>query len=135
MIADLERAAHLVGAHVERAAQAFGITHAEAHVLALLARERSVSIARLHRASAIKRSTLTNILDRLEGRGLVRRELNPDDRRSFTIHLTRKGAAQARHVVRALDELEATIRAGLGEQDLRGFERVLDAVAAAAARP
>lgn len=34
---------------------------------------------------------LTFVLDNLEKRGLVRRERNPEDRRSITIHLTAKG--------------------------------------------
>jgi DNA-binding MarR family transcriptional regulator len=130
MIASLERVTHLIGAHVERAARDVGITQAEAHVLAHLARNGAVSIATLHREFGTKRSTLTNVLDRLEQRGLVRRELNASDRRSVTIHLTRKGAGQARKVAVVVDALEEAIRAGVSQRDLRGFETVVEALAA-----
>lgn len=131
MIANIERAAHRIGAHVERGVRELGITQAEAHVLAHLARQGPVSIAHLHRTFGTKRSTLTNVLDRLEQRGLVRRELNQRDRRSFTIRLTRRGGTQARRIVRALDELETAVRKAVDERELRGFEAVIHAIDAA----
>lgn len=131
MVASLERAAHLIGVHVERAARDLGITQAEAHILVALARRGSTSIADLHRGFGTKRSTLTNVLDRLEARGLVRRELTPGDRRSFTIHLTRTGTARARRLARVVDELEAEVRKAVCERDIQGVEAVVAALAAA----
>lgn len=80
--------------------------------------------------AACGRSTLTNVLDRLEQRRLVRRELNPSDRRSFTIHLTSRGRKQARHVAASLDELEAAVRDLVSERDARGLDAVVDALSA-----
>ncbi len=101
-----ERAAHLIGVYVERSAGELGITQAEAHVMAELHRHGPTQIAALHREFGHKRSTPTSILDRLERRKLIRRELNPDDRRSFVIHLTASGTRAASRVTDALDELE-----------------------------
>jgi MarR family 2-MHQ and catechol resistance regulon transcriptional repressor len=134
LLADLERAAHLIGVHVERASRGLGITQAEAHILVHLARGGSLPIATLHRDFGTKRSTLTNVLDRLEQRGLVRRELNPADRRSFTIHLTRRGARQAGRLTAAMDELEAAVRDSVAERDVRGVAAVARALAGAADR-
>lgn len=128
-VSTLERGAHLVGAYVERAARASGVTQAEAHVLVQLAQKGPLSIASLHREFGTKRTTLTNILDRLERRGFVRRELNPSDRRSFTIHLTRSGQAPARQAARVVADLEAAVRASVSERDLRGLEAVVAALA------
>lgn len=44
-------------------------------------------------ATAQRPSTLTSVVDRLERRGLVRRELDPADRRSFRVQLTVDGRA------------------------------------------
>jgi DNA-binding MarR family transcriptional regulator len=129
MLATLERAAHLIGTHVEHAARGLGITQAEAHVLVQLVRRGPTSIAALHREFGTKRSTLTNVLDRLEQRGLVRREPGRADRRSITIHLTRKGSAQARRIAAIVDELEAAVRAEVSERDLRGLESLVQALA------
>src|SRR6476469_119355 len=103
-IATIERAAHLIGVYLDRTASALRITQGEAHVLAHLARHGPTAIAALHREFGHKRSTLTNIIDRLEGRKLVRRQLNPGDRRSFVVSLTASGERIARRVTDVLDE-------------------------------
>jgi DNA-binding MarR family transcriptional regulator len=131
ILASLERAAHLIGVHAERAGRELGITQAEVHILVQLARRGATPIATLHREFGTKRSTLTNVLDRLEGRGLIRRELNSDDRRSFTIHPTRTGAAHAKRLAHVMDELEAAVRGAIDERDLRGVEAVVGALYAA----
>jgi MarR family 2-MHQ and catechol resistance regulon transcriptional repressor len=128
MLATLERAAHLIGTHLERTAGELGITHAEAHVLAQVARRGPTPIAVLHREFGRKRSTLTNVLDRLESRGLVRRELNPADRRSFVVHLTARGERAAARVLEVLDELERRVRTSVAERDLQGLEAVVTAL-------
>jgi DNA-binding MarR family transcriptional regulator len=86
------------------------------------------SISVLHRVFGLRRSTLTSMLDRLEGRGLVHRELSPTDRRSFLVHLTAAGAELAEEVQRPVDALERRIRAELDPEDLRGFDRVMEAI-------
>jgi MarR family transcriptional regulator, organic hydroperoxide resistance regulator len=130
MLATIERAAHLIGTHVERTAAELGITQAEAHVLAQIARGGPTPIATLHHEFGRKRSTLTNILDRLEERGLVRRELHPGDRRSLVIHLTASGERTAKHVTAVLDELEREVRELVAARDLRGVDAVAAALAA-----
>jgi DNA-binding MarR family transcriptional regulator len=129
-LAGIERAAHLIGLHVEQAARDLAITQAEAHILVSLARRGPTSIADLHREFGTKRSTLTNVLDRLESRGLVRRELNPKDRRSFTIYLTPRGAGQARRLRHTVDELDERLRGAVSKKDLESVEKVVDALAA-----
>lgn len=131
MLATIERAAHQVGAHLEHAASELGITQAEAHVLAQLTRRGPLPIGTLHRDLGPKRSTLTNILDRLEERRLVRRELNREDRRSFVVHLTASGARTGTRVTAVLDELERAVQAGVTARDLRGLEAVAKALDAA----
>lgn len=131
MLGTIERAAHLIGAYVEQAAGELGITQAEAHVLAQLARHGAIPIGTLHHEFGRKRSTLTNILDRLEDRSLVRRELNRDDRRSFVIHLTASGQRAAARVTEVLDDLERDVRTAVTERDLHGLDAVADALTAA----
>jgi DNA-binding MarR family transcriptional regulator len=109
--------------HEERSAGELGITQAEAHVLTELHRHGPTQIATLHREFGHKRSTLTSVLDRLERRKLIRRELNPDDRRSFVIRLRNArpalGTRAASRVTDALDELERSRRRALDSNELR----------------
>jgi DNA-binding MarR family transcriptional regulator len=74
----------------------------------------------LHREFGHKRSTLTNVVDRLEQRKLVRREHNPNDRRSFVLRLTASGRRTALRVTAALDKLERDLAASVAERDLAG---------------
>jgi DNA-binding MarR family transcriptional regulator len=128
MIEDIERAAHLVAVHLERAAGDLGVTQAEAHVLAQLARRGSLPVAVLHHEFGHKRSTLTSVLDRLESRGLVQRTVNPDDRRSFLVEPTPAGNRAGESVVRVVDELEEQIRARVSDRDVAGVRAVADAL-------
>jgi DNA-binding MarR family transcriptional regulator len=130
IVATFERTTHLIGSHLESAASELGITQAEAHVLAQVVRRGPTSIATLHHEFGHKRSTLTNNIDRLEERKLVRREPNPGDRRSFIVHLTASGTRAARRLTTVLDELERRVRAHLGEHDLAGLAAVADALEA-----
>jgi DNA-binding MarR family transcriptional regulator len=122
--ATIERAAHLIGVYLDPTASALKITQGEAHVLAHLARNGPTAIAALHREFGHKRSTLTNIIDRLEGRKLVRRRLNPSDRRSFVVSLTASGSRTAQQAKEALDELERELTALVTERDLAGVAAV-----------
>jgi MarR family 2-MHQ and catechol resistance regulon transcriptional repressor len=131
MLATIERAAHLIGDYLEHAVAELGITQAEAHVLAQLLRRGPTPIAILHREFGRKRSTLTNVIDRLENRGFVRREINRADRRSFVIHLTAPGERAAKRVTKVIDELEGRVAAAVRGRDLQGLDAVAGALAAA----
>ena len=95
LVPAIERAAHLLGLYLERQTGALELTQAEAHVLGRLGRGGSTSPTELHRLFGHKRSTLTGILDRLEARGYLTRELNAGDRRSLIVSLTKEGKVVA----------------------------------------
>jgi DNA-binding MarR family transcriptional regulator len=128
MIADIERASHLIAVHLERAAGDLGVTQAEAHVLAQLARRGPITVAVLHHEFGHKRSTLTSVLDRLESRGLVHRTVHVEDRRSFLVEPTPAGKRAGDAVVRVVDELEARIRSRVTERDVAGVRAVAEAL-------
>jgi DNA-binding MarR family transcriptional regulator len=85
-------------------------------------------VGELHKAFAHKRSSLTSYLDRLEARGDIARDVRPEDRRSFTVRLTRGGARTAARVHQHLAVLEDRALARVTERDLRGFQAVLHAL-------
>jgi DNA-binding MarR family transcriptional regulator len=130
----LERGAHLIGRYLDSAAGQLGLTQGEQHVLAQLDRHGPMAIAALHAQFGHKRSTLTNILDRLENRKLVRRELNRNDRRSFIVSLTPQGRRIARQVTEVLDGLERQLDALVGKGDGESLDRILAALETIIAR-
>jgi DNA-binding MarR family transcriptional regulator len=130
LLATFERAAHLIGAYLDSTVGDLGVTQGEAHVLARLARGGPVAIGTLHREFGHKRSTLTNILDRLEQKRLVRRQVNPRDRRSFVVHLTASGRRTADRITVAVDDLERELAARVVKRDLAGVDAAARALAA-----
>jgi len=129
-LANIERGAHLIGTYLEPTVSDLGITQGEAHVLAELHDGGPTAIAILHHEFGHKRSTLTNVLDRLERRKLVSRKLNPADRRSFVVHLTSSGKLAANRVTRALRELEREVVRRVEKSDLTGVDRVISTLEA-----
>jgi len=130
LVPPIHRAAHGIGLFLQAAGLA--VAQGEAHVLAHLAESGPCSITLVHRAFAHRRSTLTSILDRLEARGLVRREMHPHDRRSFLVRPTARGRALARRVHTALAALEEEALASIDEGERAGFEAVVTALETAA---
>lgn len=125
-----ERGAHLIGGYLDSTVGELGLTQGEAHVLAQIGGRGSVSISVLHHEFGHKRSTLTNILDRLETRGLIRREMNRTDRRSITVQLTPAGNRMAGRVTAALDRLERALSDQLQHRDLAGLAAVVQTLEA-----
>ena len=121
----MHRTTHRIGLYLDAAEPPLDLSQGECHLLAHLAEAGPCSVADLHRAFAHKRSTLTSYLDRLEARGDVTRDVRPEDRRSFTVRLTRSGARSAARVHQHLLALEDRTLGRLTERDLRGFQAVL----------
>jgi MarR family transcriptional regulator, organic hydroperoxide resistance regulator len=69
--------------------------------------------------------TVTKMLRRLEGCGLVERSQDPADARSFRIYLTQKGHGLEEPVARCQAQTEQTALAGLSVDDRRTFRKLL----------
>ncbi len=137
IVLDVHRATHRIGLYLEAAEPPLDVSQGEAHLLAYLLEVGDTSLGELHGAFAHKRSTLTSYVDRLEAERLVRRELRPEDRRSFQVSLTAAGRALATRVHRWLETLEARALEQLGAREVEALKKGLEALAEAgeAARP
>lgn len=85
-------------------------------------------IAELVRVFGQKHSTMTSMLDRLESQGMIVRKVNPDDRRSFLVSLTRKGRSRASEIQQLVDRIEKEIGVRVSEEELAGFEATMKAI-------
>jgi MarR family transcriptional regulator, organic hydroperoxide resistance regulator len=98
------------------------------NLLANLADGRRRTVGALAAATATKPTTLTSALDRLARRGLLVRDVDPADRRSFLISLTPSGQAAARTVAAAVHDLERRALATVTEADVAGFHALTSAL-------
>lgn len=84
-----------------RTVRVTGLTPPQYVVLGALALRDRRPLSELADVAHCTRATITGIVDVLEGKGLVTREVNPDDRRSLLVSLTAEG--------RALEELTPSV--------------------------
>ena len=70
-----------------------GLTPSQADVLFTLGNTEGMTCKELGERTLITKGTLTGVLDRLEGKGLVERRPSAEDGRSFIVTLTNQGAA------------------------------------------
>ena len=92
----LAKVHHLAGRIFTRMLKAHGITEinpAQGRILFALWQEDGISIHALARRTALGKSTLTSMLDRLERLGFIRRERDAQDRRKILIWRTEKDRA------------------------------------------
>ena len=69
--------------------------------------------------------TITKMLRRLEGCGLVERRPDPSDARSFRVYLTDDGRALEGPVTGCWELSEERLLAGMGQEDRRTFHELL----------
>ena len=128
MILALHRAAHATLQELARQLAHLGLNASELNVLGCLADGRSRSVSQLVADTATRPTTLTSILDRLAHKGLMVRELDAADRRSFLISLTPEGRQAAATVRRSIRQLEQSVLAAVSDTDLAGFQAVTRAL-------
>lgn len=124
----LQAATHHAVEHLSNELAALGLTPGEINLLAQFEDERALTVAELVRTTRQRPSTVTGILDRLERRGLCRRKINPRDRRSFIVSLTRTGTAAAAAVARAYETIERQLDTTIAKRDAAGFHAVMCAI-------
>ncbi|KIC11512.1 transcriptional regulator [Leisingera sp. ANG-M1] len=113
----------------------FGLNAAKFDVLATLRRSGApyvLSPGNLLKATMVASGTMTNRLDRLEADGLVKREVNPEDSRSFLVGLTDAGFALIERAVSAHVQTQARLLAGLSGQEVEMLKMLLSKAQAAA---
>lgn len=126
---DLGPLAHLVGYHVAQAAvvttetfdehigRPFQLRKVEFSLLMLLMANEALAPKQLAATLALSGPALTLLLDRLQERGLLRRERNPADGRSQHIALTEAGRRLARQSAAAANPMESALQQRLSRAE------------------
>jgi DNA-binding MarR family transcriptional regulator len=88
---------HLPGSGTE-----LDLSPAQCHVLHLIEPGRPLPMGRLARTLSCDASNVTGLVDRLESRGLIRREPSDEDRRVKVLRLTPDGARVRAQLLRKM---------------------------------
>jgi len=88
---ELARAYQAFANYSDRHVRTLDLTPPQFDVIATLGGTEGMNMKDLAAHTLVTKGTLTGIVDRLETRGLVRREIPPENRRSFTVLLTEAG--------------------------------------------
>lgn len=105
-----------------------GLTGSEMNALAHLADGRSWTVSELSVAAGSRPTTLTSVLDRLEGRGLVTRAGAPRDRRVVLTGLTTAGREAAATIRATIDAVERQALGSLPPDVIAGLRTGLQAL-------
>ncbi len=127
-LSPLHKASRQLSVYLETHTRELGVSPTEGHVVTYLRSYAPAPVGELVRVFGMKQSTLTSMLDRLERDGFLRREINPEDRRSLLIHVTDAGVELAEQLTAQLTRLEAEIRARVSDAEMDGFRAVMAAV-------
>ncbi len=106
------------------------INSAQGCVLFALWREDGIPITELARRTALGKSALTSMLDRLEAQGYVERVPDAKDRRATRIARTDKDRAMEVDYRRVSDEMSEIFYAGFSAAEIARFEKDLERILA-----
>jgi DNA-binding MarR family transcriptional regulator len=120
------RAQQIVLARVDEALRPFELTFAryEALVLLTFSRRGSLSLGKMGERLMIHPTSVTNVVDRLEAQGLVRRVDHPTDRRTTLCEITGAGRTRVDEATVAVTAVDLGI-AGLSGRQLDQLTRLL----------
>jgi MarR family transcriptional regulator, organic hydroperoxide resistance regulator len=124
----LQRATHRTLHALGTTLADLNLSAAEINTLANLGEGGTLNIRELSERTGTRASTLTGLLDRLENRGYLARELDPADRRSFRLPLTEAGKAAATRVLTAIADLERDALSRLSATQIAGYHAVITAL-------
>jgi len=120
------RAQQMVLAAVDGALRPFGLTFAryEGLVLLLYSRKGVLPLGKMGQRLMIHPTSVTNIVDRLEQQGLIRRLPHPTDGRTTLAEITREGRALAARATVAVNQVSF----GLGELSPRELRQLMQII-------
>ncbi|MFI5228747.1 MAG: MarR family winged helix-turn-helix transcriptional regulator [Gemmatimonadales bacterium] len=128
-IFSLLHAAHALEDRVEAALAAVGLSAPKYSVLTeLIGSDRPLSLGELATRLACVRSNMTQLIDRMEADGLVKRVDCPTDRRSVNAAITDLGAERQSAGAAALARLHREFAAQVDLGDRAAMERLLRAL-------
>ncbi|RKT57221.1 MarR family winged helix-turn-helix transcriptional regulator [Saccharothrix australiensis] len=125
-VTSVMRVQQIIQSAVDAALKPHGLTFArfEALVLLTFARTGSLPMRVMGERLQLHPTSVTNIVDRLEADGLVRRNAHPTDRRTTLVEITEEGHVRREAATQAVTEVDFGLR-GLTERQTEQLTELL----------
>ncbi len=124
----LHKAMRQMTLYLDAAVRPLGLQGPDGHLLSYVGSYGPCKTSELRKVFGHKPSTLTSLLDRLEGKGWVERSIDPGDRRGFLITATEAGMEVGVRGREVVEEFERRVLERIGGDQLAGFTSVLTAI-------
>jgi DNA-binding MarR family transcriptional regulator len=125
----LMHAAHSIEGHFERALAAVNLSSSKFAALSVLvAEDKPMSLSELADKLTCVRSNVTQLVDRLEADGLVKRTDDPSDRRGVRAEMTKLGREQHAAGLKVVNKIHEEIAKQLSAIDQDVLKRALDTI-------
>ena len=122
-------AGHRIGARLEEVLASVGLSGAKHAALSfLVTQDQPMSLSELAEKLTCVRSNVTQLVDRLEADGLVKRIDDPSDRRAVRAEVTRLGRERHAAGSKVLNAVLQAVAKELAAVDPKLLKRALDAI-------
>lgn len=123
----LSKAQHKLLSYLKKsmAAEGLRITSVQTGILFLL-KKQPMTMTELSKELQIDNSAITGLVDRLEKSDFVRRELHPNDRRTFNISITPKGLDEIERAKPVVRQVNDKIKEGFSDEEMEVFKKILN---------
>ena len=98
-----------------------GLTIGQPKILDYLSRHNGSNQKEIAKACFLEAGSLTTILNKMEEKGLIRRQILNGNRRSFHIFMTESGKKNQKLVEEAFKKIEKTALNGISEEEQKQF--------------
>lgn len=102
-----------------------GLHHGQGRVLCAIARNGELSQVQIARGLHLERATVTNMIQRMEQSGLIKRTPDAQDQRVMKVRLTAAGRQAEARVRKVWDDAERTIRRSIPKEMLESAGKIL----------
>lgn len=111
--------------------QEYGIEEfngAQGRILYVLWQEDNLPIVELSRRTGLAKTTLTGMLDRMEGSGFLKRTYDKQDRRLIKIVLTDKAKSLNEKYNQVSEQMGMIFYKGFTQEEIAAFEKTLERI-------
>jgi DNA-binding MarR family transcriptional regulator len=119
-------------AFAARYAHEFGLSIPEWRVMAVLGERAPRTTQEVIGQTEMDRVKVSRAVIRLAGKGLISRQVDPDDQRAQILRLTRRGQSVYRRIVPLAHQMQAELAAALAPEELHALDHILPKLHAAA---